>query len=369
VSECIVSEPSPKCRINVLADILGLRLTFKKETGDMNPKRIGFLGFDGMTALDLVGPAEAFTIAAINEDKGELRRCYEVLTIGLTSQPFVAESGIVLHPHKTLRTAPALDTLVIPGGSGLRRTETNAKVTAWVKSCAGQIRRIATVCTGIYGLAPTGLLDGRNVTTHWRFARDVAQRFPNLKVDPNALFLKDACFYTSAGITAGIDLSLALIEEDYGPSVALAVARELVVYLKRSGGQEQYSEPLRFQVQSTDRFADLATWMLAHLDQDLSVEVLAERTRMCPRHFSRQFKRAFRSTPAAFIEDLRLDEARRRLALSGVNIESVASSVGFHSGDAFRRAFERRFNLTPSSYRSRFASHSKALLNQNNRGR
>lgn len=339
-----------------------------KGSGSMNPKRIGFLGFDGITALDLVGPAEAFAAAVIDEGRGGPGRCYEVLTIGLTNKPFAAESGVVFKPQKTLQSAPPLDTLIIPGGSGLRKARTNAIVSAWLKKRSGRIRRVATVCTGIYGLAPTGLLDGRHVTTHWRFARDVAQRFPNLKVDPNALFLKDGCFYTSAGITAGIDLSLALIDEDYGPSVALTVARELVVYLKRSGGQEQYSEPLQFQAQSTDRFADLGAWMVGHLEQDLSVEALAERTRLSPRHFSRRFKVAFGSAPAAFVEELRLDTARQRLADSGVNIESVASSVGFHSADAFRRAFERRFDVTPSSYRSRFASHSK-LLSKKKRAR
>jgi transcriptional regulator GlxA family with amidase domain len=350
-----------KCRINVLSDISTLDYSSRSKAEKMNPKRIGFLVFDGITALDLVGPTEAFAAAVMDEGKGRIRRCYEVLTIGLSDKLFVAESGIVFKAHTTLHSVPALDTLIIPGGSGLRKSETNAKVAAWLKGRAGRIRRMACVCTGIYGLAPTGLLDGRQVTTHWRFTRDVAQRFPNLKLDPNALFLKDGCFYTSAGITAGIDLSLALIEEDYGPSAALAVARELVVYLKRSGGQEQYSEPLQFQVQSTDHFADLAAWMLGHLDQDLSVEALAERARLCPRHFSRRFKSVFGSTPATFTEDLRLDTARCRLAGSEVNIESVALSVGFRSADAFRRAFERRFNVTPSSYRSRFASHSKAL--------
>ena len=244
----------------------------ERQKDTMNPRRIGFLGFDGITALDLVGPTEAFSAAVINEGNGSpTRRCYEVLTIGLTNKAFVAESGVVFKPHRTLQTAAALDTLIIPGGSGLRKRDTNAKVSTWLKSRAGRIRRIASVCTGIYGLAPTGLLDGRVVTTHWRFARDVAQRFPKLKVDPNALFLKDGPFYTSAGITAGIDLSLALIEEDYGPQIALSVARELVVYLKRPGGQEQYSEPLQFQIQSTDRFADLAGWMLGHVNQDLAV--------------------------------------------------------------------------------------------------
>lgn len=211
--------------------------------------------------------------AVIKEDDALPTRCYEVLTIGLTNKAFVAESGVVFKPHVTLHTAPALDTLIIPGGNGLRKAETNVKVVAWLKSLAGRIRRIASVCTGIYGLAPTGLLDGRLVTTHWRFTRDVAMRFPKLRVESNALFLRDGPFYTSAGITAGIDLSLALIEEDYGPQVALSVARELVVYLKRPGGQEQYSEPLQFQIQSTDRFADLAGWIPGHLSQNLSVGI------------------------------------------------------------------------------------------------
>ncbi|PYS96994.1 MAG: AraC family transcriptional regulator, partial [Acidobacteria bacterium] len=245
--------------------------------------------------------------------------------------------------------------LIIPGGRGVRLdAEINAKVAAWIESRARRIRRIASVCTGIFALAPTGLLDGRRVTTHWRFARELAERFPKLNVDPNALFLKDGAFYTSAGITAGIDLTLALIEEDYGPRVALSVARELVVYLKRPGGQEQYSEPLQFQTQSTDRFADLAAWMVGHLHQDLSVEALAERACLCPRHFSRRFKDAFGTTPAAFVEDLRLGEARQRLATPGQSVESVARSVGFRSADSFRRAFERRFGITPGGYRSRF---------------
>ena len=324
----------------------------------MNAKVIGFLGFDGITALDLIGPMEAFGAAALDEGKAGCRPCYEVLVIGI-SKSFVAESGVICKAHKTLQTAPALDTLIVPGGSGLRNAETNVKVSAWLKSRAGQTRRIASVCTGIYGLAPTGLLDGRRVTTHWRFARDLAQRFPKLIVNRDALFLKDGRFYTSAGVTAGIDLSLAMIEEDHGPSVALNVARELVVYLKRPGGQEQYSEPLQFQTQSADHFGDLAAWMSGHLDQDLSVEALAERARMCPRHFSRRFKSVFGSTPAVFVEDLRLDNARRRLAVRDTNIESVASSVGFRSADVFRRAFERRFGITPSSYRLRFNSRWK----------
>lgn len=320
----------------------------------MAPRRIAFVGFDGLTALDLVGPAEAFASALLEGPSGERRRCYEVLVLGLTNRPFVADSGIVFRPGATLERAPAIDTLIIPGGPGLRRGTAARTVSTWIKRRAAGIRRIASVCTGIYGLAPTGLLDGRRVTTHWNHAQDVALRFPKLRVESNALFLKDGRFYTSAGITAGIDLSLALIEDDHGPTIALAVARELVVYMKRSGGQEQYSEPLRFQTQSPSRFADLAAWIPGHLRQDLSVEALAEKACVCPRHFSRRFKVAFGSTPAAFVEALRLDEARRRLISSGHTIEATAASVGFRSADSFRRAFERRFGIPPRVYRSRF---------------
>lgn len=323
--------------------------------GDMRPKRIGILGFDGVQALDLTGPAEAFSAALIEENGDGPQRCYEVLVIGLTPKPFVAaDTGLIYKPHTTINNAPPLDTLIVPGGPGLRQPETNAKVSAWIKGRASRIRRIGTVCTGAYGLAPTGLLDGRTVTTHWRYARDLAARFPRLKVDPDALYRKDGNLYTSAGLTAGIDLSLALIEEDFGSRVALAVARELVVYLKRPGGQEQYSEPLKFQASSTDPLADLVTWMTGHLNQDLSVEALAAKACLGARHFSRRFKDAFGTTPATFVEELRLGEARERLTKPNQNIESVAASVGFKSADAFRRAFERRYGITPSSYRKRF---------------
>jgi transcriptional regulator GlxA family with amidase domain len=194
------------------------------------------------------------------------------------------------------------------------------------------------------------------VTTHWRFASEIAQRFPKLRVDPNALFIKDGQFYTSAGITAGIDLALALIEEDHGSQVALAVARDLVVYLKRPGGQEQYSEPLRFQMNSRDRLSDLAPWIIAHLHQDLSVETLAAKACLSPRHFARCFKRTFSAPPGEFVENLRLEEARRRLSAPGARIEGVGESVGFASADSFRRAFERRFGIAPSVYRGRFSA-------------
>jgi transcriptional regulator GlxA family with amidase domain len=305
-------------------------------------------------ALDLIGPVDAFSSALIESRSGEMVNGYEVVIVGLTGRPFSSESGVVFKPHTTIAKAPPLDTLVIPGGRGLRVPETQRKAAEWIGSRASRIRRIATVCTGTYALAAAGLLDGRRVTTHWRHAPDLMKTFPALKVDPNALFIKDGKFYTGAGITAGIDLSLALIEEDFGQRVALSVARELVVYLKRPGGQEQFSEPLQFQISSRDRFADLAAWIEGHLRQDLSAEALAERACLSPRHFTRRFKEVFDTTPAAFVEDLRLREAKERLTLPDQTIGCVADSVGFKSDDAFRRAFERRYGLQPSNYRRHF---------------
>jgi transcriptional regulator GlxA family with amidase domain len=321
----------------------------------VTPLRIGFIGYDQANALDLAGPAEAFASAFRDNGKGKLERCYEIVVIGLTRRAFAAESGLIFQPATTLEAAPKLDTVIIPGGSGLRAPEVNRKVVAWLRQRAKMTRRVASVCTGIYGLAPTGLLDGRRVTTHWRFAADVARRFPALKMNPNALFVKEGQFYTSAGVTAGIDLALAMIEEDFGAKVALAAAREMVVYLKRAGGQEQYSEPLQFQTQSSDRFAELVTWMTNHPTAAMSVEILARRASLSPRQFFRRFKEHFGTSPAMFVEMLRLNEARRRLSAGELSIDTVAESVGFKGRDSFRRAFTRRFRVTPSKFRRNFA--------------
>jgi len=324
---------------------------------DTAARRIGVLGFEGANAVDLVGPMEAFANAGRADcARKESRGAYQLYVIGLSEEPFAAESGIQFVPHCSLKDAPSLDTLIVPGGWGLREAGVNSAVAAWLRPRAPRIRRVATVCTGIYGLAPTGLLDGRRVTTHWRFIEDVSRRFPRLRVQGDALFLKDGRYYTSGGVTAGIDLALALIEEDMGPRAALAVARELVMYLKRPGGQEQYSEPLQFQSRSLDSFADLVAWICAHLDRDLSVPVLAERTRMSPRNFSRRFTVAMGCTPADFVTIARLRAARDRLMDSRRSIDTIAVSVGFRSADVFRRQFLYRFGITPTHYRERFAT-------------
>jgi transcriptional regulator GlxA family with amidase domain len=328
----------------------------------MRRKRIGFFVFDGITALDLVGPAEAFAVATapVPAPGAASQPAYEVLTLGLSRRTCVSESGVALVPSCTLEDAPALDTLIIPGGSGLRRPRANLKVTRWLQQRTPGIRRVASVCTGIYGLAPSGLLDGLRVTTHWRFAADVAARFPELRVVPDELFIKCGRFYSAAGVTAGIDLALALIEEDLGASAALGAARELVVYLKREGGQTQFSEPLQFQSSARDRLGDLTATIAAHLRQDLRVEALARKSALSPRQLTRRCRENFGCSPAALVRRLRLDEARRRLHFPRSNVEVVAASVGFKSADAFRRAFEQQFGVNPSTYRSRFLSATRA---------
>src|SRR5487761_1790070 len=338
--------------MNVIADIHPSG--YFNGTNNATLIRIVIVGYVGLTSLDLTGPLEAFSSAFLEDSKGNPQPCYKVTIAALGAKTFRSESGLRMTAACCLSSLRRMDTLLIPGGRGARLSPAGPKLADWISRRANGIRRIASVCTGIYAVAPTGLLDGRRVTTHWKFAAELAGRFPALKMDADALYIRDGKFYTSAGVTAGIDLSLALIEEDFGPRVALAVARELVVYMKRPGGQEQFSEPLKFQVASTSRFADLAAWMLGHLGQDLSVEAMAERTNLCPRQFSRRFRLEFKSSPAAFVQRLRLDEARKRLSAPGSTVERVADSVGFHDPDSFRRAFMQRFGVAPSHYRGRF---------------
>jgi len=318
----------------------------------MIPKAVGLVVFEQMTAADLTGPAEAFSRAKppIN-NKGGLR-CYQLLTLGVGAAACVTECGIIVKPRLDIRDAPPLDTIIVSGGSGIHDARLSTKIAKWLSRRALATRRIATLGSGIYALAATGLLDERQVTTHWRFARDVALRFPKLRINPNCLFVKDGPFYTCAGGAAAIDLSLSLIEEDYGRQVALNLAREFVLHLKRPGEQNQCSEPLQFQLQSCDRFADISTWILCNLNHDLSVEALAQKACMSPRNFSRLFKAAFGKAPAEFVAGVRIAEARRRLQVPRNSIESVANSVGFRSADAFSRAFERELGCRPSTYRS-----------------
>lgn len=313
------------------------------------PKRVGFVGFDGMTTLDLTGPLEAFAVAHVADEQHRTRRCYEAIIVAVQGKTFVSRSGATFKAQHTIRRAPEFDTIVIPGGAGLRDTELGSAITDWLLSRAATTRRIVSVCAGIYPLARTGLLDGRAATTHWRDAREVARAFPRIKVNSSAAFLVDGPFYTSGGGTAAVEMSLGMIADDYGVRTALDVARELVMSL-RPAGDEQQPAHADYQPAVEDRLAELPAWITSRLQENLSVDVLAERACLCPRHFSRIFKRTFQSTPAEFVEQLRISEAARRLATQRATIESVAASVGFKNTEVFRRAFERRHGQTPGRF-------------------
>jgi transcriptional regulator GlxA family with amidase domain len=322
-------------------------------TAAMNPKTVGLIVAEEIAAADLVGPAEVFSRARIrrrDQPEGSESRCYRVLIIGVNTGPCVTECGIVIRPHVDLEEAPPLDTVFVCSGSNSGKL--NRRLIKWLRQRAPNTRRIAALGRGIYALAATGLIDGRQAVIHWRFAKDVASQFPKLRVNPNNLFVKDGPFYTCAGGTSAVDFALALVEEDYGRHVALALARELVVHVKRSGEHEQYSEALKFQIQSSDRFADLPAWIFSHLSEDLSIDALAQRAAMSRRNFTRLFHEAFGKSPAQFVAEARIAEAQQRLLVPRNSIESIAQSLGFRSADVFSVAFERCTGIRPRIYRA-----------------
>ena len=315
----------------------------------MKPKRIGFLLYDGFTSLDVFGPHDAFSYAGwISPHR------YEIVFLSQSLDPVSTASGARVLPDHDLKWRGALDTLIIPGGASCRDEKVSREYSAWLRKRAETTRRMVSVCTGAFMLATAELLDNRTASTHWRHAASFAERFPKVNLQANKLYVKDGHFYTSAGITAGIDLALHLVEEDYGKDVAIDVARQLVVHYKRSGDQAQYSIPLETQRKASTKFENLRSWIMDNLTSGLSIERLAEQANMSRRSFYRQFKESEGQTPASFVASLRLDYSRQLLADQDWPVEEVAAACGYHSADVFRRAFEQRYGVTPKSYRENF---------------
>jgi transcriptional regulator GlxA family with amidase domain len=333
----------------------------------MNTKTVGLIVAEQIAVSDLMGAAEVFSRAKIRRSdqlEGRKSCCYHVMTVGVNAGPCVTKCGIAIRPDVDIEQAPPLDTVLVCSGSGGRGEKLSRRLIKWLKQRAPNTRRIAALGRGIYALAATGLLDGRQAVIHWRFAKDVASRFPKLRVNPNNLFVKDGPFYTCAGGASAVDFALALVEEDYGRQVALALARDLIVHVKRSGEQEQCSEALKFQIQSSDRFADLPAWIFSHLSDDLSIDALAQRAAMSRRNFTRLFHEVFGKTPAQFVAEARIAEAQQRLLVPRNSIESIASSLGFRSADVFSVAFERFTGVRPRIYRAlRRAPKNNGLTN------
>lgn len=307
------------------------------------PRTIGFLIFPDFQLLDAAGPIAAFEIAA-RFVPGAYR-----LTV-LAAQPgLVASSSGAAMLAEALGSAPPLDTLVVAGGEGTRAAP-DARVLAYVRRAAGRARRVTSVCSGAYILAVAGLLDGRRATTHWSRGADFARRYPKVTTEPDRIFIKDGNVWTSAGITAGIDLSLALIAEDLGDAVARRTAEMLVVYHRRPGGQSQFSSLLELD-QPQGRFGPLLSWMRQRLNEPLSVERLAAQAAMSPRHFARAFAAETGLTPARSVERLRVEAARERVEAGAEPIEAVAQAAGFGDPERMRRAFVRAFGQPPQALR------------------
>ncbi len=321
------------------------------------PRRVLLFTFAGGQTLDVVGPAEVFAGAnawAAARDPGP--PAYRVEIVARRAGPVAMGSGVVLMAERDTRSVRgAVDTLLVAGGShGLPAARADADLPDWLRRQAARARRVGSVCTGAFLLAGAGLLDGRRVTTHWAAAERLAREHPRLRVEPDAIWVRDGRFYSSAGVSAGMDLALALVEEDLGREAALAVARHLVLFLQRPGGQSQFSAHLEAQTRARGPLAELPDWIERHLDGDLSVPALAERVGMSPRNFARVFARCFGATPAKYVERARLERARACLDEGRRGLEEVADLCGFGSAERMRKTFLRHLRVSPQDYRGRF---------------
>ena len=332
----------------------------------VRPRRVLILAAAPAQLLDIAGPAEVLAMAgqlrAVERggisEVGGFAPLYDTAfhLVAAPSKPGTS-AGLDLVSTATeseLLACASLDTLIVVGGEGARRRAGEAGVQRLVRHLAPRSRRVVGVCTGAFILAAAGLLEGRRVTTHWRWCAELARRHPGLRVDPDPIYVRDGGVWTSAGITAGMDLALALVEEDHGHSLALAVARALVMFLRRPGGQKQFSAALAAQTGPADRFGDLLAWMSENLHRPLSVETLAERARLSPRQFARAFREETGATPARMLERLRVEAARRSLEAGRAGLAAVAAACGFGTEETMRRAFLRQVGAPPGDYRDRF---------------
>lgn len=315
-------------------------------------KEIAVLLYKGVNSLDVAGPLEAF--ATVRDDDGNA--LYRIVVWTLDEMIICSESGLKLYADALAPAAPNADLLILPGGAGVREPETLARLSAWLARNEAAFPRIASICTGAYALAASGLVDGRTLTTHWAHAADLRRRFPRVVINSDQLYSEDGKFLSSGGVTAGIDLALSVIERDHGARAAMQSARELVVFLRRTGSQAQFSEPLRLQSSAAGSLSDVCLWAANHLEADLSVDALAARANLSSRQFARRFRQAFGTSPAHHIATVRLDAARAALSQNGATVEQVAHASGYRSVDGFRRAFERYFRINPGEYQKRFAA-------------
>jgi transcriptional regulator GlxA family with amidase domain len=325
---------------------------------------IGFI-YAGANSVDISGPLQVFDTAnrLLIESKpiehtfehGITPRAYMVETVAAESKPVSLTGGLQAIAHYDFSSMPQPDTLIIPGGQGAFLTAKNTDVTNWLTRIASNTRRLASTCTGAFILAEAGLLDHRSATTHWQNSDVLRQNYPAVNVEEDSIFIKDGGIYSSAGVTSGIDLALALVEEDWGQALALAVAKQMVVFFRRSGGQSQYSPLLDMQAPHPSRIYATQEWILAHLHEPLTLERIAEQANMSPRHLSRLFKRDSGKTAGEFITAARLDAARSLLTASSLTLAQIADEIGLGDSENMRRLFMQYFNTNPSLYRQHFS--------------
>ena len=312
-------------------------------------RRVVFLVYPGVQTLDVIGPAEVFRTATEIAGYG-----YEVEVVAPERGPLSTSSVSICADRSIAACRGPIDTLLVAGGRGSRDARDDERLIRWLQGAARRSRRVTSVCTGALLLARAGLLDGRRATTHWAWCDHLAEEHPAVRVEPEPIFVRDGNVATSAGVTAGMDLALALVEEDLGAEVALGVARWLVLFLRRPGGQAQFSAQLASQTAERAPLRELQGWIPDHLGEDLSVSALAERVSMSERNFARAFRRETGVTPAAYVEAARVERARIALEGGAGSVDALAREVGFGTVETLRRAFRRRVGVSPADYRSRF---------------
>ncbi|WP_413987714.1 GlxA family transcriptional regulator [Labrys okinawensis] len=316
-------------------------------------RTIEVLAFPAVQLLDVTGPVQVFVSANDLVANAGGTPPYRLKLVTQGDEGVMSSAGVALTASPLSRHGEPLDTLLVAGGPGVEAAAASPVFVDWVRQRSTRAHRVASVCTGAFLLAAAGLLEGRRAVTHWKDCTRLAQRYPSVRVEPDPIFVRDGPIWTSAGVTAGIDLALALVEEDLGRSVALAVARHLVVFLKRPGGQAQFSATLALQA-AEDRFGALHDWINDHLSDDLSLSALAEQAGMSERSFSRHYAEVTGQTPARAVERLRVEAARRLLSESGTPVKRISQRCGFGSEETMRRSFLRLLAVTPQDYRSRF---------------
>lgn len=318
-------------------------------------RRIVMLTYGDAQILDVVGPLEVFARASrwlVDHDR-VTDSPYRVEIVSHEPGPVVTSSSMRVFSECSYRTLKGrIDTLLVSGGIGCQEAAKNEALLNWIRSMEARVRRIGSICSGALILAAAGLLEGKRVTTHWAYCEQLASLSTNIEVDKDAIFVSDGRLYTSAGVTTGMDMALAMVEEDWGAPVALAVAKELVLYLKRPGEEHQLSRQLQAQLGETSVIARNQEWILDNLDQDLSVKALAQRVAMSERNFSRRFQAETGVTPGQYVGRVRVEAAQRRLQNGSLTIKQVARLCGFANEEALRRTFHRFVGDSPSSYRN-----------------